>query len=673
MEAVPLVASSFDPSGQLYASAIPSLDLYKVRVHSVGSEQTVQSDFVLDKGVSVTSLGWSYCSSSRTKQQKKKRKRSLGKAGSVDEDLVVVVGTNTGSVILYSPVQNAIIERIVDVHSVPVTSVSYDGADHLWSCDYSGVISSFDVAAKTTDKKFSSPKGDVRTVKTGISSKEFPEHVLVASSSVYLVDPADSGSVKKTFPGFTSPVSTIIPSSANPDLFLAASQSERNININSLSQGKSVGVLIAQSDVQVVALSEDESALAVITDDGSVEIFTNPFEVKGVGKSTRRKSMTSSKSTLQIKVSRPKGGSQVRIDNAVFRGDQIMLTWLESAIVPVFEFIQWKEEGTAKSGLIELAKERRNLTAAAGDRLVNGVDPAAVTQYNEGKTVVTSGRDVQNLDSDEEEEEEEEDEEAQGTLAERLEALEVNKKGATPNKKASVATIQATTPGTFTVILNQALKTNDQALLESCLVHRDEEIIKLSVQRLESSLAVKLLEKVAEKIAQTPTQAGRLNVWIKWVMIAHGGYLVTIPNLLKTLSSLHSTLSNRVSTLPRLLALQGRLEMLNSQMELRREILSNSKQAEAEEEDEDEDEDEVTYVEEGALMVNGEEDDDSEEDSDVEDEDEEMADGFIDLEAEDDAGDSDEDRFSDMDITAEPSDSEEEATPRKLNGKAKRK
>jgi U3 small nucleolar RNA-associated protein 5 len=327
-------------------------------------------------------------------------------------------------------------------------------------------------------------------------------------------------------------------------------------------------------------------------------------------------------------VTRPDGDA-VKIEDVAVVNDHLILTWIEAGSVPVFEKVRWKDDdGDCVSGEVILKKARISNVVA---RSIESEKSTGIG-YSEANSVVTSGRDVRALDTSDEEPED-------STLAERLEALEVvnggdatiseTEEGTKSKKKASAVNgrLQLSAPGTFATILRQALKTNDAQLLETCLSQRDEMLIKSSVLRLDSALAVSLLERLAEKMARQPTRAGELNFWIKWVMIAHGGYFVSLPNLLKTLSSLHATLADRVTTLPRLLALQGRLELLSSQMELRRDILSSKR---IDEDSESEDESAVEYVEDGAYIANGEEDD-----SDIDSEEIDGPEsGFIELEAE---------------------------------------
>ncbi|KAK9388958.1 Dip2/Utp12 family-domain-containing protein [Lipomyces mesembrius] len=227
------------------------------------------------------------------------------------------------------------------------------------------------------------------------------------------------------------------------------------------------------------------------------------------------------------------------------------------------------------------------------------------------------------------------------TLADRVTALETKSKskpqmnGKSPSKpldkdvSAQGGTGAVPTIGSLSTILTQALRTNDQALLESCLSFVDVSVIKQTIIRLDPTLSAILLERLAERIAQTPSRASQLSVWIRWIMVAHGGYLVGLPGLVNTLTNVRSTLARNAGTLSRLLALQGRLEMLSAQIDMRKEVWKD------EEEVVDSDVEYVEGDEEGIVLddagyIVGEEDEDegdeseseNEEDADDDDEDE---------------------------------------------------
>ncbi|KAF2236520.1 NUC189-domain-containing protein [Viridothelium virens] len=157
----------------------------------------------------------------------------------------------------------------------------------------------------------------------------------------------------------------------------------------------------------------------------------------------------------------------------------------------------------------------------------------------------------------------------------------------------------------LTTVLAQALRTNDNDLLESCFRMNDGDSIRTTIDRLQSSLVSKLLQRIAERLHKRPGRAGNLMIWVQWSIVAHGGYLASQPEIVKQLASLDRVLRERAASLQPLLALKGKLDMLSAQLELRR-----SKQIATREEMEEEEEEPVIYVE-------GEDDDESEADEKV--------------------------------------------------------
>ena len=157
---------------------------------------------------------------------------------------------------------------------------------------------------------------------------------------------------------------------------------------------------------------------------------------------------------------------------------------------------------------------------------------------------------------------------------------------ATTSNSRPLSAPSATSLGT---VLTQALRTNDQDLLDSCLRVIDVDTIYATVERLPSPLVGTLLQKLAERLHKKPGRAGMLMVWVQWSLAAHGGYLASQPQLVKQLATLNKVLKERASGLQPLLSLKGRLDMLQAQLELRR---RNQKKAAN-----DDDDEAVIYVE----------------------------------------------------------------------------
>ncbi|KAH8811826.1 Dip2/Utp12 family-domain-containing protein [Xylogone sp. PMI_703] len=197
---------------------------------------------------------------------------------------------------------------------------------------------------------------------------------------------------------------------------------------------------------------------------------------------------------------------------------------------------------------------------------------------------------------DDEEDNEESAEPAFGDLvrANGLEQIDVAGAFESGNRALSYAPRQRTTATSVGTVLTQALKTNDTALLESCLHNTDVKIIQATIERLESPLAGTLLQKLAERLHRRPGRAGSLMIWVQWTIIVHGGYLATQPDLIKKLAELHRVIDQRARSLQPLLSLKGKLDLLEAQLQLRKSMQSRNRGSDDEFEEEDE---AVIYVE----------------------------------------------------------------------------
>ncbi|KAL0471173.1 Dip2/Utp12 family domain-containing protein [Neurospora intermedia] len=169
----------------------------------------------------------------------------------------------------------------------------------------------------------------------------------------------------------------------------------------------------------------------------------------------------------------------------------------------------------------------------------------------------------------------------------------------------SSTTISATSLGT---VLNQALRTDDSDLLESCLQTSDPKIITNTITRMDSALAGVLLSKLAARMHRRPGRAFGLMKWIQTTLVAHGGSLVAQPEVVARLGELNRVLEERARGLPALLALKGKLDMLDQQMRWRKFVKQGGAKEEQQEQGEEEEEEEEEDVDEpGVVYVEGDE------------------------------------------------------------------
>ncbi|GIC90845.1 WD40 repeat and Utp12 domain-containing protein [Aspergillus udagawae] len=426
--------------------------------------------------------------------------------------------------------------------------------------------------------------------------------------------------------------------------------------------------------------------------------------------------------------------ASVPVVAATFQGTDILIVWAEGGIIPVFERINCIDidtEELAFTGLKKIVKTKSSSVLASVT--TNGIRAAGETQVDESRAVVEQGdlveddvemqdtradatvadseedsedddddskkpvekketrqrKQKKDADSDVEmrseagdEEDAEEDETGEPSFGELLRAnaseeIDVEAEleddvriGSLVPGKPSAAVQQITSGVTLSTVLTQSLKTNDNGMLESCFHTGDLTIVRETIQRLDSSLAATLLQKLAERLSSRPGRYGHLLVWVQWTCVAHGGALAGKPELLKRMSTLFKVMDQRSSSLSSLLLLKGKLDMLHAQLGLRQSLRGGAEGMDSEDEDniiyvegqeelEDEDSDadtaknavtprtksirDQTY-DEDESMIDGEQsgrdesDDEEDEGSDEEDENEE---DVFDVEAEESVGSSD--------------------------------
>merc|ERR1712230_299886 len=123
-------------------------------------------------------------------------------------------------------------------------------------------------------------------------------------------------------------------------------------------------------------------------------------------------------------------------------------------------------------------------------------------------------------------------------------------------------------------VLTQALRTNDNNLLEACLHTLDITIVKNTIQRLDPGLAGALLSKLAERLASRPGRYGNLIAWVQWTCIAHGGAIAAQPDVTGKVRTLYQILGQRVRSMDSLLLLKGKLDMLDAQLRYRKDVVA---------------------------------------------------------------------------------------------------
>ncbi|SCU88640.1 LANO_0D02674g1_1 [Lachancea nothofagi CBS 11611] len=588
----PVVLSRYDANGQFLACVTVALDKHRVSVEPTNATKSsglMNENFLYleDSKLRVTCLEWINISS--------------------NDSQIVALGLSSGEIWLYAPAANQIVYKLSTggVHAVRDFKCQGEVA---WCCDQSDTVYRFNMADFTLHSKFKI-EGCENLQKLCVVDAN---HILLASHSVSLIS-IKTREVVKTFPGHISAVTNLVM--LNAASFLTSATSDRFLNIYDLTTGGTKSVLVSQADVLQVSHNED-SVVAVVTEDGSIEIFPDPL----VNTSNKRRKVVSKQSAHHLKIVRPENEKRVAAINVFVKADTLNYAWLENATIPYFDQLQWSQLSASQT----IQKARPAATSKHAHRSLHGEDVAAARSYVEGNATVTSGDNFKHVE-EAIAELERSGADLNVSLADRLASSSIG-----GDHSESKRSKKRATTGTLTVVLSQALQSHDHSLLETVLNNRDEKVIKGTIGRLQPPLAVLLLERLAERIARQTNRQGPLNVWVKWCLIIHGGYLARMPNLMSSLASLHSTLRKRAEILPRLQALETRLEFSLNQLDAYRAANAISSEETYLRDgprnfgDED-DEEEVEYNEElddAGLIEDGELDyDDSDENSDDSDDD----------------------------------------------------
>jgi hypothetical protein len=136
-------------------------------------------------------------------------------------------------------------------------------------------------------------------------------------------------------------------------------------------------------------------------------------------------------------------------------------------------------------------------------------------------------------------------------------------------KDAGGSSKPAPTADSLSPVLEQALHSGDNALLEYCLSVSDRKVIENTVARLPSRHVVPFLTSVVNRFESTPGRGANLSAWIRAILVHHTATLMASPGLVKSLTSLYQTVEQRLEVFQPLLRLSGRLDLLVQRIAVR--------------------------------------------------------------------------------------------------------
>ena len=607
-----MTVTAFHPTLPLYATAALELNGWSVRIVDSRGTQ-VRSTYDLADGQSCLCLAWSDAEQTASQPSRRKKRKAGDQETNAIREGVLAVGVSDGTVLLLSPAEDEPLAKLGGAHTAGVTGLAFEG-ERLWSVAGDGKAVCWSVATRAQAHTIDF-KPDTALTAVAASGSD----VVVGSYKVYQASRTNDERLEYT--NHASPVHRLVVS---PDgtAFVSAAEGDRYMNVFSLSSKRQVKTLIAEAAVKTVA--SDGGLLAVLTTDNVVELYADVYASAGdtdagATKGKRRKSQITT-SQGKIRVMRPSADSAIPVPQDVvelmditLKNDELTIAWTEGTRL-VFESVSLRTGDDLDLSTRDIVRAMKPLVGHARQ----STDlPKSKQVFQDGHAVVASGQDTGALEADEAGEETTVQTalSSEPTMAERLKLLEISSRSV-PEQKVATAGVPMPAVSSLTTVLTQALRSNDVAMLESCFEHRNPDVILETVKRLDPTIALTLLEQLAARLSKKPNRAGELGTWIRWTVVVHGGYLSSLPNLMRSLTSLHGVLSTRAQQLPRLLALQGRLDMVQAQIELRKEG-SKIRRRQVLAEPRDVDYNEAESDEDAMAEDLSEDDDDEEEDDDV--------------------------------------------------------
>lgn len=113
------------------------------------------------------------------------------------------------------------------------------------------------------------------------------------------------------------------------------------------------------------------------------------------------------------------------------------------------------------------------------------------------------------------------------------------------------------------VLLTQALRSNDRALLEKCLsAGGNPRVVTNTVKRLLPADATLFLRAAVDRVLSRPSRAAQLAPWVGALILHHTGYLMTAPGAQGPLAALYQAIEGRVGVYQQLLKVYGRLSLV---------------------------------------------------------------------------------------------------------------
>ncbi|KAL8500027.1 hypothetical protein ACS0TY_019864 [Phlomoides rotata] len=151
------------------------------------------------------------------------------------------------------------------------------------------------------------------------------------------------------------------------------------------------------------------------------------------------------------------------------------------------------------------------------------------------------------------------------TMGEKLAGLNLEGKDIAPNLEV-VDLAKPPSADSVYILLKQALRADDRALLLDCLYRQDEKVIANSLGPLNPSDVLKFLQSLVPLIHLRGAVLACALPWLKSLLLQHSSSIMSQESSLAALNSLYQLIESRVSTYNRALQLSSCLDLLYAEV-----------------------------------------------------------------------------------------------------------
>ncbi|KAI4324706.1 hypothetical protein MLD38_030166 [Melastoma candidum] len=200
------------------------------------------------------------------------------------------------------------------------------------------------------------------------------------------------------------------------------------------------------------------------------------------------------------------------------------------------------------------------------------------------------------------------DDPTEPTMGEKLERLSLLHDGKTTRDGQHEApSAEQPRADSVVVLLKQALRADDRALLLDCLYNRNEKVIANSIALLNPSDVLKLLQYLASITDSRGAVLVCALPWLRSLLLQHASAIMSQESSLTALNSLYQLIEARVATFHSAVKLSGTLDLLFSgvidegeddEVEPMQPVIYEDKDTDEEEEEEEEEADAMETEEE---------------------------------------------------------------------------